>query len=131
VWAPVQRLTDAAKRKSPNISSVGARNGFGVNAKEALRSATVCALSVKFARQEVSMNDVRRKEIRRALSLIGEAKGIIEVVLTQEQDDFDNLPDDVQDGEDGQRAEDAVDALERAAMCCDDAITACEEAIQE
>ncbi len=27
------------------------------------------------------MNDVRRKEIRRALALIGEAKGILEVAL--------------------------------------------------
>ena len=77
------------------------------------------------------MNDVRRKEIRRALALIGEAKGILEVALTQEQEEFDNMPEGAQDGEDGQRAEDAVDALERGATCCDDAITACEEAIQE
>ena len=77
------------------------------------------------------MNDVRRKEIRRALGLMGEAKDILEVALTQEQDEFDNMPEDAQDDEDGQRAEDALDALERAAMCCDDAITACEEAIQE
>jgi len=82
-------------------------------------------------RAGVSMNDVRRKEIRRALALIGEAKGILEVALTQEQDEFDNMPEDAQDGEDGQRAEDAVDALERAVACCDDAITACEKAIQE
>jgi hypothetical protein len=82
-------------------------------------------------RAGVSMNDLRRKEIRRALALVGEAKGILEVALTQEQDEFDNIPEDAQDGEDGQRAEDAVDALERAATCCDDAITACEEAIQE
>jgi hypothetical protein len=75
------------------------------------------------------MNDVRCKEIRRALALIGEAKGILEVALTQEQDEFDNMPEDAQVGEDGQTAEDAVDALERAATCCDDAITACEEAI--
>jgi hypothetical protein len=74
-------------------------------------------------RAGVSMNDLRRKEIRRALALVGEAKGILEVALTQEQDEFDNMPEDAQDGED--------DALERAATCCDDAITACEEAIQE
>jgi hypothetical protein len=71
------------------------------------------------------MNDVRRKEIRRALALIGEGKGILEVALTQEQDEFDNMPEDAQGGEDGQRAEDAVDALERAATCCDDAIPRC------
>ena len=32
--------------------------------------------------------------------------------------------------EEGQIAEDAVDALERAAMGCGDAITACKEAMQ-
>ena len=51
--------------------------------------------------------------------------------MTQEQDDFDNMPEDLRDDEEGQRAEDVVvDALERAAMHCGDAITACKEAIQ-
>jgi hypothetical protein len=76
------------------------------------------------------MNDARRTEIQRALTLIGEAKGIIDVALTKEQDDLDNMPEDLQDDEEGQSAADAVDALERAATCCDDVIAACEEAIQ-
>jgi hypothetical protein len=40
------------------------------------------------------MNDARRKEIQRALTLVGEAKDILEVALTQEQGDFDNMPED-------------------------------------
>jgi len=76
------------------------------------------------------MNDARRKEIQRALTLIGEAKDILEVALTQEQDDFDNMPEDLQDDEEGQRAQDVIDTLERAAMGCGDAITACKEAMQ-
>jgi len=76
------------------------------------------------------MNDPRRMEIQRALTLIGEANDILEVALTQEQDDFDNMPEDLQDDEEGQRAQDVVDALERAAACCGDAITACKEAMQ-
>jgi hypothetical protein len=76
------------------------------------------------------MNDARRKEIQRAQFLIGEAKGILEVATTQEQDEFDKLPDDLQGDEEGQSAEDVVDALERAAMCCGDAIAACEVAVQ-
>ena len=76
------------------------------------------------------MNDARRKEIQRALTLIGEAKGIFEVALSQEQDDLDNMPEDVQGDEEGQMAEDVVDALERATMGCGDAITACKEAMQ-
>jgi hypothetical protein len=76
------------------------------------------------------MNDTRRKEIERAQMLIGEAKGILEVEATQERDDFDKMPRDVQNDDAGERAEEAVDTLELAAMCCDEAISACEEAIQ-
>lgn len=39
------------------------------------------------------MNDARRKEIQRAQTLIGEAKGILERATTQEQDDLDNMPE--------------------------------------
>ena len=77
------------------------------------------------------MNDARRKEIQRALTLIGEAKGILEVALTQEQDDYDNMSEDLRNDDEGERAEDTVDALERAAMGCGDAITACKEAMQD
>jgi hypothetical protein len=76
------------------------------------------------------MNDARRKEIQRAQMLIGEAKGILEVATTQEQDDLDSMSEDLQGDEGGLSAEDIVDALDRAAMCCGDAITACEVAIQ-
>ena len=76
------------------------------------------------------MNDARRKEIQRALTLIGEAKGILELALCQEEVDLDNMPDNLRDDEAGQRAEDVVVALERAAWDCGDAITACKEAMQ-
>ena len=75
------------------------------------------------------MNDARRKEIQRALTLIGEAKGILELALSQEQNDLDNMPENLHGDEEEERAEDVVDALERAAMACGDAITACKEAI--
>src|SRR6516225_12051818 len=61
------------------------------------------------------MNDARRKEIQRAQTLIGEAKGILERAATQEQDDLDNMHEDLQGDEEGQSAEDVIDALERAA----------------
>jgi hypothetical protein len=64
------------------------------------------------------------------LTLVGEAKGILELALSQEQDDLDNMPEDAEGDEEAQIAEDVVDALERAAMGCGDAITACKEAMQ-
>ena len=75
------------------------------------------------------MNDARRKEIQRAQMLIGEAKGILEVAATQERDDYDQMPRDLQNDDAGERAEDVVDALEVAAMCCVEAISACKEVI--
>jgi hypothetical protein len=75
------------------------------------------------------MNDARRKEIQRALTLIGQAKDVLVVATTQEQDEFGDMPEDVQSDDEGEKAEEVVDALERAAMFCDDAITACQEAI--
>jgi hypothetical protein len=75
------------------------------------------------------MNDARRREIQRALALIEQAKGIFEVALAQEQEDFDNMPKDLRNDETGERAEDTIDALERAATCCDDVMSACQEAI--
>lgn len=77
------------------------------------------------------MNDARRKEIHRAVALIEEAKGIIETALAGEQNDFENMPEDLQGGEIGETAEDIADALERAIICCDDAIVACAEAAQD
>ena len=76
------------------------------------------------------MNDARRKEIQRARALIGEAEDILQVALTQEQDDYDTMPEDLRNDDSGERAEEVLDALERAAMGCGDAITACQEAIQ-
>jgi hypothetical protein len=75
-------------------------------------------------RKEAGMNEARRKQIQQALALIEQAKGLLEVVLAQEQEDFDNISEDLQS-----EAEDTIDALERAATCCDDVMTACEEAI--
>ena len=75
------------------------------------------------------MDETRRKEVQRALTLIEEAKGIVDVALTKEQDDLDNMPEDLRNDETGQRAEDTIDALERAATCCDGVMSACEEAI--
>ena len=75
------------------------------------------------------MNDARRREIQRALTLVEQAKDILRETLLREQDDFDSMPEDLQNDETGQRAEDAIDALERATTYCDDAMSACKEVI--
>jgi hypothetical protein len=77
------------------------------------------------------MNEARRKEIQKAVALIREAKGILETAQAGEQDDFDNMPKDMQGDEQGQRAQDAADCLDLAAISCDEAISNCEEAAQD
>ena len=52
-------------------------------------------------------------------------------MLAGEQNDFENMPEDLQYSEIGETAEDAADALERAVICWDDAIVACAEATQD
>jgi hypothetical protein len=42
---------------------------------------------------------------------------------------LDNMPEDLRNDETGQRAEDTIDALERATTSCDDVMYACQEAI--
>ena len=78
-----------------------------------------------------SMNDARREEIRQVLTLVEEARGILERVLDQQQDDFDKMPRDVQNDEEEQRTEEMIDALEQAATCCQDTISACEEVLRD
>jgi hypothetical protein len=80
-------------------------------------------------RQEAGMNEARREEIQRALGLIKEANDILKVTLAQEEGDFDNMSEDLRNDEVGQRAEDVIDALERAVTCCNDAMSACADAI--
>jgi hypothetical protein len=56
---------------------------------------------------------------------------MLEGVLDQQQADFDNMPKDVQNDEEGQRAEEVVDAVKQAATCCEDAISACKEVLKD
>lgn len=65
------------------------------------------------------MNKDRRKRlaeatdlIERAQSLLEKAAGIVEEVRDEEQDAFNNMPESLQDGERGQRMQEAIDALD-------------------
>lgn len=63
------------------------------------------------------MNQERRKQIE-------EAKSILESARDDEQEYFDNMPDSLKDGEKGEKAQTAIDAL-------DEAISACETAVEQ
>ena len=58
------------------------------------------------------MNRQRRTEIRKAINLILEAKDILENVLADEQEAFDNLPEGFQCSERGETMEENISLLE-------------------
>ena len=62
----------------------------------------------------------RRKEVARAVAMIVEAKSILETCRDEEQDYFDNMPESFQDGQKGEDAQTAIDALDEAVSQMDD-----------
>jgi len=60
------------------------------------------------------MNAGRRKEIEKARGLIDEAKSILETCQSDESEYHDNLPENMQSGDKGDRAQAAADALQEA-----------------
>ena len=60
------------------------------------------------------MNAARRKEIARASALLSEARTILETASSDEQDYYDNMPENFQSGEKGDRAQEVIDLLNEA-----------------
>ena len=67
------------------------------------------------------MNKDRRKAIDEAIrqielarAALDEAKSMIEDIRDEEQEFYDNMPESFQDGDKGQNAQTAIDALEEA-----------------
>lgn len=58
------------------------------------------------------MNAARRKQIEKAATLIEQAKEILQECLDEEQEYFDNMPESIQNGEKGERAQSAVDGMQ-------------------
>lgn len=76
------------------------------------------------------MNKENRKQLNEALNLIEQANGIIESVKDDEQDKFDNMPENLQGSERGERLESIISELEYAVDNLNDCRDNIEEAIQ-
>ncbi len=57
------------------------------------------------------MNDDRRKRIDEAMEHISAAREILDTVIAEEQEAFDNLPEGLQSSERGQKMEETADSL--------------------
>lgn len=58
------------------------------------------------------MNAARRKELRKAIDLIEQAKEIISAVAEEEREAYDNLPEGLQESEMGEKMNEIADDLE-------------------
>ena len=58
------------------------------------------------------MNKARRKEIARAIELIEQAREILETLMDEEQEAFDNMPESLQSTERGETMEEYISILE-------------------
>jgi len=76
------------------------------------------------------MNKQRRKDLRVAWDHLERAKEIIETAQSEEQDSFDNLPENMQGGDQGQKLEENVDALQTAFDSCEEALSSLEVLVE-
>ena len=76
------------------------------------------------------MNKVRREKIKKAIKFLDSAKVIVDSILGEEQDSFDNLNENFQDSEKGEKMEEAIGNLDDAIDYIDSAVESLEEAAQ-
>lgn len=58
------------------------------------------------------MNKQRRQQIKDAIALIEEARAMLECVMEEEQEAFDNLPESFQYSERGEQMEENISIIE-------------------
>lgn len=75
------------------------------------------------------MNKARRKAINEVIEALRDAHTNLEALQEEEQESYDNLPEGLQQAEQGYTIEQCASALYDAAQEIDSAITAIEDAI--
>ena len=73
------------------------------------------------------MNKQRRKQLEKSFGLIDEARDIIEGVMDDEQEAYDNLPENFQNGERGEEMAGYIESLEETVGFLDEAKAAMED----
>lgn len=69
------------------------------------------------------MNKARRLSIMKIADSLQALKSDVESIQCEEQDAYDNLPESIQDGERGDRMQDAIGNLDDALTLIDEAVT--------
>jgi hypothetical protein len=74
------------------------------------------------------MNDTRRKMITKIIDELTDLRRVIESTQEEEQEYFDNMPESLQSGEKGSKAEEAISALDEAITSLDEVVASLETA---
>lgn len=74
------------------------------------------------------MNHARRKQIADITEILDAQLSLIEDVKSDEEESFENMPESFRDGERGEAAQAAIDALDSAASSVQEAIDCLGEA---
>lgn len=75
------------------------------------------------------MNKDRRKKLETLKEQIGEIRGALEALRDEEQDYRDNMPENMADGERGNKADEVISAMEEAISSLESAEESIEEAV--
>ncbi len=76
------------------------------------------------------MNAQRRKWINSVWDKLDELKSEIESIMEEEQEAYDNLPESIQDGERGEKMQEAIDNLSNSMDSIDEAISYLESSVE-
>lgn len=74
------------------------------------------------------MNKQRRKELNDIINKLSDLKDDIVALRDEEQDYYDNMPENLQGGERGEMAENAINEMDNAESSIEDAICSLETA---
>jgi hypothetical protein len=76
------------------------------------------------------MNKARRISITKIADSLQALKSDVESIQSEEQDAYDNLPESIQDGERGDRMQEAIGNLDDALTLIDEAVTSLMQAAE-
>jgi hypothetical protein len=75
------------------------------------------------------MNKNRRQQLREWIQKIESLKGCLESILSDEEMYFDMMPENLQGSMNGMNSEEAIDQMNNAVACIEEAVEAIEEII--
>ena len=61
------------------------------------------------------MNELRRKQIRKVHDLVAECKDLFEALQSEEQEYYDNMPENIQEGAKGEYTQEILDMMDDVA----------------